>query len=340
MYNVFKCDLSIIIPVFNGQDSILRCLNSIYSIAWGDKSLEVIVIDDHSTDNTLQLLQSQERLRENLTIIQMPVNSKPGAARNRGIERASGQYLFFVDADDTVEREVVVALDYALNNNPDMLLCRMREQLVEGGGFVVKEIPLQKHFRYDGADFCEKYYDSSIHGAFTHYLISFSFIKRLDRPFAEGVVYEDLDWVEYHLYNCSSVEYDPSVIYSYWFTPTSILHSNGGPKDIDTLLFCFRRLQFANSVRHRSPIFFKKVFPIKEWVDKMLSFRRLSRYSYQDLLRLNNRLFPEAIPFFKSLKWQGFPGVYIKFPRFTTLFLSIIHPFSEAGRSFFHCLRH
>lgn len=336
----YKYKVSFIIPVFNAEETVLRCFNSIYSLQLDNKDFEVIVIDDCSTDNSLSVMEEFARSVNNMTIIHLPVNSKPGAARNRGIEIGVGHFVYFIDADDTVESGFVSALDYAVGSNVDILVCRIQEQLAADSGFFVKENNVPIHKRYSGRSFCEEYYNSSLFGAFSHYLINNSFIHKTNRLFAEGVLYEDLDWVEYHLYSCESIEYDPSIIYSYYYTPSSVLHSKGGPKDVDALLLCCRRIQFAQHVKEESPSFFNAIIPVSDWISTMLSFRRLSRYSHSDLLHIKASLGPEAISLVRSLKLPGFPGFFINYPQFATVLISIIHPFSEAARSLFHRVWH
>ena len=94
-YKTMKTSVSIIIPVYNGALLISRCLESIFNQI-GSFELEVIVIDDGSTDKSLDLLDSYPKP---LTILRQS-NQGPAAARNKGIERATGKYLAFLDADD------------------------------------------------------------------------------------------------------------------------------------------------------------------------------------------------------------------------------------------------
>ena len=135
-----------------------------------------------------------------------------------------------------------------------------------------------------------------------------------------------------------TIEYDPSIIYSYYYTPSSILHSNGGPKDIDSLLCCYRRLEFADSVKEKSPRFYDKILPVQEWISKMLSFRRLSRYSIKDVSQLISRLRPEVFPFLKTMRWKGFPKVVINTPMIALIVISIAIPFAKQARHVFHRL--
>lgn len=92
---IFKELISIIIPVYNSASSIVRCLDSIYNQE-SKYNIEVIVIDDGSTDSTIDKLTKHP---QSLNIIRQE-NKGPAAARNRGIEAATGEYLAFLDADD------------------------------------------------------------------------------------------------------------------------------------------------------------------------------------------------------------------------------------------------
>lgn len=92
-------DLSVIIPAFNAAEYIERCLRSV--VAQNDVSLEVIVVDDGSRDETAALIDKLAEADPRITLLQS-TNSGPAAARNLGIEAASGDFITFVDADDEV----------------------------------------------------------------------------------------------------------------------------------------------------------------------------------------------------------------------------------------------
>lgn len=88
--------LSFIIPTYNSEDFIEDCLNSIFSQTY--KNYEIIVIDDCSTDETLNILKKYN----NIKILSTPKNSRQGAARNIGLNNCTGDYVLFVDADDSL----------------------------------------------------------------------------------------------------------------------------------------------------------------------------------------------------------------------------------------------
>lgn len=89
-------DLTVIIPVYNAGLLIGRCLDSIFT-QHGGYEVEVICIDDGSTDNSVEIIEN--RKEPNISLLRQP-NSGPAAARNKGIAAAKGRYLALLDADD------------------------------------------------------------------------------------------------------------------------------------------------------------------------------------------------------------------------------------------------
>ena len=88
--------ISFIIPAFNASQTIVRCLDSIYSLVIPETEYEVIVIDDCSNDDTVTVIESYALSHENLTLLRQSENHRQGAARNRGLEIAKGQYIFYL----------------------------------------------------------------------------------------------------------------------------------------------------------------------------------------------------------------------------------------------------
>lgn len=96
--------VSVIIPCYNVEQYIERCINSLIQQTIGLENLELIFIDDVSTDSTLSiLLNLEKKYPDSVMIVKSPNNRKQGGARNLGIQYASCDYISFVDADDWVE---------------------------------------------------------------------------------------------------------------------------------------------------------------------------------------------------------------------------------------------
>ena len=92
--------LSIVIPVYNGADTIRRCLDSIWSQELPENDFEVICVDDCSKDNTIFLLSEIAKEHPQLKVVKNSESLRAGGARNRGVREAKGRYIQFIDADD------------------------------------------------------------------------------------------------------------------------------------------------------------------------------------------------------------------------------------------------
>jgi glycosyltransferase involved in cell wall biosynthesis len=102
--------VSIIIPVYNAEKTLTRCVESILSQT--DNDYEVIIVDDGSTDGSLALCRQYEKTMPCLTVLHQE-NAGVSVARNIGISQASGEYIFFIDADDYIEPVTVALLKEA-----------------------------------------------------------------------------------------------------------------------------------------------------------------------------------------------------------------------------------
>lgn len=102
-----QVDVSVVIPVFNAENSILRCLDSATSQTM--TSLEVIVVDDGSTDATAQIVDEYAATHSQVRVFHI-TNGGQGLARNFGVGKAVGEYIGFIDADDFVEISMYATL--------------------------------------------------------------------------------------------------------------------------------------------------------------------------------------------------------------------------------------
>ncbi len=99
MYNI---KVSVIIPVYNVEPYLKECLNSIINQTL--KDIEIICIDDCSTDNSYQILEEYSKKDNRIIILKNEKNTGgPSTARNKGIDLAKGDYLYFIDSDDYIE---------------------------------------------------------------------------------------------------------------------------------------------------------------------------------------------------------------------------------------------
>lgn len=92
-------DISIIVPVYNVEKYLIRCLNSIFNQQFSG-TFEVIAVDDASTDRSLQILYEYQKQESRLTVIAHEINKKLSITRTTGISASKGEYIMHVDSDD------------------------------------------------------------------------------------------------------------------------------------------------------------------------------------------------------------------------------------------------
>lgn len=116
-------DISIVIPVYNVEKYLARCLDSVFNQNF-DGSFEVIAVNDGSTDKSLDILHSYAKRFNSLTIINQEKNKSLAVARRTGIHKATGVYIVHIDSDDWIEDNMLMELwnEAKENNFPDVLV--------------------------------------------------------------------------------------------------------------------------------------------------------------------------------------------------------------------------
>lgn len=96
--------VSVIIPAYNAEKYIKKCVESV--IAQSYQKIEIIIVNDGSKDNTLEISKSLETVDPRVLVIDQP-NQGPSAARNSGLRMCKGDYIFFLDSDDWLELDCI-----------------------------------------------------------------------------------------------------------------------------------------------------------------------------------------------------------------------------------------
>ena len=124
--------ISVIVNVYNGEKFIKKCLDSIVNQTY--KNLEIIIVNDGSTDSTLDICNSYSDTRIKIITTK---NQGLGLSRNTGIDNANGEYLYFVDADDFIESDAVEYL-YKLIKTYNKKIATCRSQRIFNYDFIKK----------------------------------------------------------------------------------------------------------------------------------------------------------------------------------------------------------
>lgn len=215
--------ISVIIPVYNVEQYVVQCLQSVADQTW-DGEIECIIVDDCGTDASMEKVDEFLSLYDgsiDFKVIRHEKNRGLSAARNTGVEVSSGDYIYFLDSDDSITPKCLEILVGKVSDYPDV-------QLVHGK---MKSIPYKKYYDRkalesidylgDNASIRNLIFDLSINA--TDKLISSAFYHANSLRFRDGVIHEDQLW-SYYLYDSiSSVAFVHETTYLHIIRQGSIM---------------------------------------------------------------------------------------------------------------------
>ncbi len=224
--------ISVIVPVYQAEEFLDKCLDSVLGQSFRD--LEVIAVDDGSTDRSWEILSRRSELDPRLQIVRQE-NRGQGAARNRGLEMANGEWMCFVDSDDAIHpRMLEMLLRAAKESGCGIAQCRMAE-----GAECPADFLRDRESGYSVLDMDEKTLEELFRaGRYPGWVACAKLIRRdivLARPFREGRVYEDNEAVCHWLIASGSLADVPQDLYFYRTNPDSTTKSAFSLKKLDYL---------------------------------------------------------------------------------------------------------
>lgn len=236
---LFMVKVSIIMPVYNVEKYLNECLDSIVNQTFED--IEIICINDGSTDNSLAILKSYASQDGRIIIISQE-NTGIGAARNAGMRIANGDYVFFIDSDDFLYPDAIEELyENAIFNDSDVVLFRRTQEygidrLKNNEGYNFDNVFHISGEEYREFTFSRKDLKSYVLNRYLSVWMKFykrKFLNRYDDLyFPEGIAYEDgLFHVKVFL-RAERMSHIPKVYYYYRKNPDSVMHNSSFNMDI------------------------------------------------------------------------------------------------------------
>lgn len=215
-----KIKTSVIIPVYNTEKYIGECLQSV--IAQTQKEYEIIAVDDGSTDNSLELLRQYKRDYANIQVY-VQENQRQGAARNKGVSHAIGEYIYFLDSDDTIDPETLEeCYTCAVKNDLDIVLFDSKVIIEEGipenfcpDSFDRRDIIQDVDKIYSGKEFLKCYMEKNpdtISPCMMY--ISRKILYENSLGFMEQVLYEDEEFRFNLMQKAKRIMYIPKLYYN------------------------------------------------------------------------------------------------------------------------------
>lgn len=210
--------LSFVVPCYNVECYIQKCLDSIYSCDLPESQYEVICVNDCSPDNVQFILEQNEKQHDNLRVVTHEKNKGWGGARNTGINNANGKFIWFVDADDSIIGEGVRNLvNRADESNADVFNFNYRRQ-DESGNVLSKFEVFQDTPVQNGISFVKSVFGNGIvhhMGYVWRFLLRTDYLRSHQMFFPENVCWEDTVYIPKVLVEANRVGAISSVLYSY-----------------------------------------------------------------------------------------------------------------------------
>lgn len=244
---MYKIKTSIIVPVYNTEQYLAECFESIF--AQTQTEIEVIAVNDGSTDNSLCILEEIKREHPQL-IIYSQENKGLGAARNKGIELATGEYIYFIDSDDClVNTAMENCYHYAKRNALDILMfdaetfgqLAHREKAYDRSKII--ETPNEV---FTGEEFACKYWLKTFIPSACLIYLSADFINKNNIEFISGIYYEDNEFYCKIMLLAARVMYIPCALYRRRYREKSITTSAFSVKHAKDFLYM---IQMVDKIR-------------------------------------------------------------------------------------------
>ena len=207
-------EFSIIIPAYNIEKYIARTLDSILSQKLPLDKFEIIIVNDGSIDNTVEIIEKYLKRFDNIKLISIN-NSGPSIARNTAIKMALGRYIMFIDADDIiVENSLFPLLEYTKNRDEDIIGLKFSKIDEKGtvSEYHNQKFPVNKKMK--GKDFLR---NNNIIGVVWGYLFKTSFLKRHKLEMIPGIYHQDEEFVSRSFYFAESIIISEYFTYLYFY---------------------------------------------------------------------------------------------------------------------------
>ena len=267
-----KYDVTIGIPMYNAEDFIQRTMESALSQTYDN--IEYLVVDDGSSDKTIQLLNSIIKNNSrggDIRLLSLPDNQGPSFARNLIIEKAQGEYLYFMDSDDIIRKDTIsLMMQYVRQDNADIVFGSMEKIGLSGEKTLIQypelhlkkgdEVPLYSYRKYAG-----------IQASACNFLARLSIIRENGLRFFPSNYWEDfafvLDLVTY--YNRAVLL--PDITYTYLCRINSL--SNFQNRNYINKAEIIRNISVVNYMKSNSlRLRYKLYYPQRCYVNVMTAF--------------------------------------------------------------------
>ena len=243
--------ISIVIPCYNVENLIDRCMDSIINQTIGIENLEVILVNDASTDGTYnKLLEWEAKYPDNIMVVSYDTNIRQGGARNVGLSYASSEYIGFVDSDDWIEPDMYEVLYKGMKrSNCDTVRCKyIRDEgnarIINADGsetVLLGEAQNGLYWWDENSNPDES--DGGVWGGVYTRIYKRDLIFQNEILFPEKIVYEDNFWISILSLYCKNELRINRILYHYYVNTDSTIMKRDSQHHMDRLEIEVRLLE-------------------------------------------------------------------------------------------------
>ena len=209
--------LSVVVPTYNMEAYLRRCLDS---VTRDDvpSNLELIIVNDGSTDNSLAIMQEYAEKRPDIVRIVDKPNGHYGSCVNAALKNATGKYFRILDADDWYDTDGLIDLLKSLENASSDIVVTPYKKIRRTKTIEYKPKNVLYNHTYNLIN--SKIWESQDFELFAMHSMAFrtSILRKIDLQLSEGICYTDLEFLIYPTNNTTSISFLRSMLYNYNMT--------------------------------------------------------------------------------------------------------------------------
>ena len=228
--------LSIIIPIYNVEKYVAKCLQSCLNQDIPSTEYEIIVINDGTLDNSMKIVRDIAKQYNNIVIIEQE-NQGLSVARNNGLQEANGEYVWFIDSDDWIEGNCLKRITSQLTGDLDVL--QLQYRLAYDDSNKNKDCLTIVNGRTTGP---EQMTNGGLPAPAQFAIYRTKFLKSNELTFVKGIYHEDSEIKPKIVYSARQIASDNIVCYNYYQRTSGSITSKFSLKRAKDLLFICNRL--------------------------------------------------------------------------------------------------
>ena len=286
--------VSVIVPVYNVEKYLDKCLNSLVNQTL--KDIEIIVVNDGSLDNSQKIINQYAKKYPKKIKAYIKKNGGLSSARNFGLQYTSGDYICFVDSDDWLDIEALEKMyEKACEENSDIVICDMVDHFDSDNSIKYLNCTKFDSIYNVTASACNKIFKKSFIG---------------ELRFLDGIWYEDLNFTTKLLLKNPRVSVISKGYYNCHVRAESIMNNNNSEKNLDIIksIEDLKKYSFDNGIYDEN-IFYLIIFnhilitainrvTRQKGKNSKIVIKKLRNYCRKNILKYKNK------PFYSNISWS------------------------------------